>query len=65
MPTESDLGRRVYPSELGQSVMDNDSVRLVDESIKRLLWPTAHELPAGRIPAWQRIAGRKAPRKMP
>jgi hypothetical protein len=50
---------------LGQSVMDNDSVRLVDESIKRLLWPTAHELPAGRIPAWQRIAGRKAPRKMP
>ena len=43
MPTESDLSRRVYPSELGDSVMGNDRVGLADESIKRLLWPTAHE----------------------
>ena len=42
MPTESDLGRRVYPSELGQGVMANYRIRLTDESIKRLR-PTAHK----------------------
>ena len=40
MPTESDLGRCVYPTELGHSVMGSHRVRLADESIKRLFWPT-------------------------
>ena len=61
MPTESDLGRRVYPSELGQSVMGNDSVRLVDECIKRLCQRRSNNASAGRSKNTSAMLTRRPP----